>query len=250
VIDPTAVLNLQATGTWAFNTGGLPIATSPGGLVDHDVDPGSAQVPYPATTLFFGGVHYTLSVCGNPDPAVVKTLTIEQEPLAQFGLLPPCLPPGFGVCFGDGTGTPCPCGNNGAPGNGCGNNANPLGARLYAVGEARVSADTLVLRCEGTRPSSPMIFYQGNVLPAVPAVFGDGLRCIVGSGIRRFPDRIARCARSHQGAPVGDVPISISGAIPLAGATRYYQAWYRDAVAFCTPDFFNLSNGYQITWLP
>jgi hypothetical protein len=31
---------------------------------------------------------------------------------------------------------------------------------------------------------------------------------------------------------------------------RSYQAWYRNAAAFCTPSTFNLTNGYSVTWAP
>ena len=33
-------------------------------------------------------------------------------------------------------------------------------------------------------------------------------------------------------------------------AIRYYQVWYRNAAAFCTPSTFNTSNGYAVTWQP
>ncbi|MEY2806172.1 MAG: hypothetical protein RIR65_589, partial [Planctomycetota bacterium] len=32
--------------------------------------------------------------------------------------------------------------------------------------------------------------------------------------------------------------------------TRTYQAWYRNAAAFCTPSGFNLGNGLEIVWAP
>jgi hypothetical protein len=30
---------------------------------------------------------------------------------------------------------------------------------------------------------------------------------------------------------------------------RRYQVWYRNAAAFCTPDTYNLTNGFEVTWL-
>ena len=35
-----------------------------------------------------------------------------------------------------------------------------------------------------------------------------------------------------------------------AGDVRTYQCWYRNAVNFCTPSTFNLTNGWQATWTP
>jgi hypothetical protein len=35
-----------------------------------------------------------------------------------------------------------------------------------------------------------------------------------------------------------------------APGVRTYQAWYRNAAAFCTASTFNLTNGVQLTWGP
>ncbi len=48
-------------------------------------------------------------------------------------------------CFGDGSGTACPCGNSGAAGHDCANTVHSVGAHLAATGNATVGADTLVL---------------------------------------------------------------------------------------------------------
>jgi hypothetical protein len=42
----------------------------------------------------------------------------------------------------------------------------------------------------------------------------------------------------------------VRGLIPLAGGTREYQCWYRNAAAFCTASTFNLTNGLEILWQP
>src|SRR5688572_24869937 len=57
--------------------------------------------------------------------------------------------PGTAYCFGDSTGTACPCGNAGLPGNGCASSVNAAGAHLTAVGRASLAADTLELRGSG-----------------------------------------------------------------------------------------------------
>lgn len=52
-------------------------------------------------------------------------------------------------------------------------------------------------------------------------------------------------------APTGGDPlISVRGLVPVAGATRFYQAWYRNAAVFCTSSTFNLTNGLQVVWAP
>jgi hypothetical protein len=47
----------------------------------------------------------------------------------------------------------------------------------------------------------------------------------------------------------GDARISVRGAVSAPGL-RTYQCWYRNAAPFCTPFTFNLTNGWEITWLP
>jgi len=45
--------------------------------------------------------------------------------------------------------------------------------------------------------------------------------------------------------------ISVRGALPAAGATRYYQVFYRNAApAFCPPGTANYTNGVAIVWTP
>jgi hypothetical protein len=48
----------------------------------------------------------------------------------------------------------------------------------------------------------------------------------------------------------GDPRISLAGQVPAGGAVRYYQFWYRDSAAYCTPGTFNLTNGVAVSWGP
>ncbi len=159
--------------------------------------------------------------------------------------------PALGLCFGDGSGTPCPCGNSGTPGHGCENSSQSGGTLLTATGEARVSGDSLLLFASGLTPTAPTLFFQGNetLNGGLGVVFGDGLRCVQGNAVR-IATRTASAGMSSYGAPAGDIPVSQRGAVPPVGGTRFYQAWYRNVAAFCTPSGFNLSNAIQVTWLP
>jgi hypothetical protein len=156
--------------------------------------------------------------------------------------------PPVAFCFGDGTGTACPCGNVGAAGNGCANSVGP-GAHLSTSGVARVGADTLVLVGNGMPGTSSALYFQGtqDVNGGAGTVFGDGLRCAGGTIVRLGIHTSAGGASSHPGP--GNPPISVSGSI-AAGATRRYQVWYRNADAFCASETFNLSNGVRVTWAP
>jgi hypothetical protein len=153
-----------------------------------------------------------------------------------------CGPTGVPYCFGDGSGTACPCGNNGAAGNGCASSVNPNGANLSTSGNSNLANDTLVLLGSGM-PNSSCLYFQGTT--QISAAFGDGLRCAGGSVIRLATKTNVGGASQYPSA--GNPPVSVKGAVSAPG-TRTYQTWYRNAAVFCTPSTFNLTNGVLITW--
>jgi hypothetical protein len=153
-----------------------------------------------------------------------------------------CGPTGVPYCFGDGTGTACPCGNNGAPGNGCASSVNPNGANLTTTGLSNLANDTLVLHGSGM-PNSSCLYFQGTT--QISNAFGDGLRCAGGS-VNRLGTK-TNVGGSSQYPEPGNQPISVKGAVTAPG-TRTYQTWYRNAAAYCTPSTFNLTNGVLVTW--
>jgi hypothetical protein len=156
--------------------------------------------------------------------------------------------PGTGYCFGDGSATACPCGNNGSSGNGCASSVNAAGANVYGTGTASLSADDVVLQASGL-PNASALFFQGTQRTngGAGAVFGDGLRCASGT-VRRLRTVQASGGQAHvPGA--SDPSLSSLGAITVPG-TYDYQVWYRNAASFCTPSTFNLTNGYEIQWTP
>ncbi len=154
--------------------------------------------------------------------------------------------PGITYCFGDGTGTTCPCGNAGAAGNGCASSLFASGANLVAAGPASISADGAVLT--GTNmPNSSALYFQGTTQTNAGAgsVFGDGKRCAGGSVFRLGTQLNASNGSTYPA--VGNPPISVQGNI-VAPGIRTYQVWYRNSATFCTADTFNLSNGAELTW--
>jgi hypothetical protein len=156
-------------------------------------------------------------------------------------------PASFAYCFGDGSGTACPCGNNSTVGNGEGClNSLGSGAVISVSGTPSLSADSLVLFGSGM-PDSSALYFQGTAQDNAGAgtAFGDGLRCAGGS-IVRLGTKVNALGTSQY--PIGgDQAISIKGVIGAPGV-RTYQIWYRNAAAFCTASTFNVSNGYQIVW--
>ncbi len=153
---------------------------------------------------------------------------------------------GTPYCFGDGSGTACPCGNAGAAGNGCASSVNASGGNLAGVGIASISSDSLTLHGTGLVNTSGL-YFQGTTQQSggAGATFGDGLRCAAGSVIR-LGTKVATGGAS-QYPLMGDASISVKGAVTTPG-TRTYQLWYRNAGPFCTPSTFNLTNGVNVAW--
>jgi hypothetical protein len=168
--------------------------------------------------------------------------------LSPPAAIQPTLDPTVAVpfCFGDGSSVACPCGNVGLAGRGCANsNAGSTGGLLAASGTASVGADSLVLTASDI--TGPALFYQGTGTSDI--AFGDGKLCAAVGIIRMgivFPTGVTA---SYPGGLTPN-PISIAGLVPAGGGVRYYQAWYRDAVSFCTASTFNLTNALALTWVP
>jgi hypothetical protein len=160
------------------------------------------------------------------------------------------------LCYGDGTDGPCPCANPpGGAGRGCPNSvpANS-GALLGGSGEPIVSADTLSLVVTDVRPSTLVLFLQGDVeTHATP--LGDGLRCAGGHLKRLFKCLNPSSTVTLPSAQVVPPNTSVSARSAALGAsigngTRVYQVFYRDPLtwACASPATFNLSNGLRVFW--
>ncbi len=149
-------------------------------------------------------------------------------------------------CFGDGSGTACPCGNGGAPGHGCGNSQYAVGARLeVSAGAVSTLNDTAVLRASRLPLDTPCLFFQGTTQLA-GVVFGEGLRC-AGGFVTRLGVKLAVGSDAFYPAP-GDPSLSVRGAVPLEGALRTYQVWYRDSSPYCGTSNYNFTNGVRVLW--
>lgn len=156
-------------------------------------------------------------------------------------------PPGTAFCFGDGTGIPCPCGNNSPnAGSGCDNGTGSGGAVLSTSGSDSVAAGDLVLQGAGLEPNQPGLYFQGNnaINGGNGAVFGDGIRC-AGGGVVRLQVRVA----DGTGNSATSINIASKGGV-AAGDVRRYQLWYRNPNNTLCGTGFNLTNGIEITWAP
>lgn len=161
-------------------------------------------------------------------------------------------------CFGDGSGTPCPCSNNSSAGHpgGCANSAGN-GAVLTATGNPIVGADTLSFSLSSAAPTTMALLVSAlNPLPQVGGCVGcgdpafDGLRC-AGGDFRRHGTRLTDASGNTPttwgglGGPAGGL-IARSGL--AAGQTRYFFAFYRDDVTQVCGGAQNSSNGIEVTF--
>jgi hypothetical protein len=153
-------------------------------------------------------------------------------------------------CFGDGTGSACPCGNVSVVGHGCPNSENPQGSLLVTSGVPSRGHDNFRLHGSGMTPGSPVLYFQGTATQngTLGSVFGDGLRCAAGTIVRL--GTTVNSAGASSFPPAGS-SIGALGLIPVGGGViRFYQGWYRDASAiFCTTSRFNLTNGVAAVWV-
>lgn len=160
----------------------------------------------------------------------------------------------YALCFGDGTGAPCPAGHFGALGRGCENSLEAGGAFLATHGEASVSSDSFSLHVDGIPRRTSVLFLQGTKLSNGGAgrPFGDGLLCLGGSvlklGVCRVND--GSCVFPPVTAQGCSASISMLGGIPARGGTRDYQALYRDNRPAGTRANFNLTNAWVQVWTP
>lgn len=159
-------------------------------------------------------------------------------------------------CYGDGTGTPCPCSfQSGQAGRGCKNSkpGNPgcLLTAVNAVGgpnpSISVTTNDLGLKSEGMLSGSYCIFFQGTA--AVNGGFGfvspsyDGLECVGGTLIRLGRITTMGGTNTLHG-------VASQAGLAASAQTLFYQTVYRNKAVFCTPATLNTSNGLQICWTP
>ncbi|MBK7876439.1 MAG: FG-GAP repeat protein [Planctomycetes bacterium] len=210
-------------------------------------------VPYTPWVTMSGAAQSTRKLVQPPDcdgdlvadhvEVVAGTATDANHDLLHDG----CAAPGLTFCHGDGTGTACPCANHGASGRGCANSVHPLGALLATSGTPSVASDTVLLSASALTGSA-CVFFQGSAAVA-PSIVDDGLGCIGGTIVRLATKPVVSGTATFP--QVGDLRVSVRGAIPSLGGTYFYQAFYRNAAsAFCPPATSNRTNGAVIPWAP
>lgn len=150
-------------------------------------------------------------------------------------------------CHGDGSGTPCPCGNDAAPGTegGC-ENSTGVGALLLTDDGVAVATDKLRAYSCDLLPNQPALLFAGNdaVNGGAGILFGDGLRC-AGTNVVRLG---VQTPDANGDATWGPGLGAIGGW--SAGDTRFFQTWYRNPAGGPCATGFNLTNGVEVTFEP
>ncbi len=150
--------------------------------------------------------------------------------------------PGYAsLCFGDGSGAPCACGNAGAPGEGCAHSGGH-GAVLAASGGVDVATDDLAFTVSAGPPGVPALLFAGTqtLQGGAGVPFGDGLRC-AGGAVRRLGVRSLDAAG---GASWGPGLSTAGGWLP--GESRLFQVWYRDPVGSPCGGAFNTTQAVEV----
>jgi len=150
---------------------------------------------------------------------------------------------GTPFCFGDGTGTICPCGNFGGTNEGC-QNSSGQGGVLFSTGSPSISMDDLGFDVVQLPANKPSLLFAGPNLLAPGILFGDGLRC-TGGQLARLGVRTSSATGTANWAP------SLAGLGGWSsGDTRYFQVWFRDPVGGACGQGFNTSAGVQVDFIP
>lgn len=204
---------------------------------------GAAGVPHtvigsPAGTNFFSILGPDI---GGPGVDVVTTDLFDLQ-----GIIADPAPVGIGLvqCLGDGSGAPCPCGNeSGTPGEGC-LTASGRGMTIAASGSTSIAADDLLLTASNT-PINTGIFYvgQSSLHPGNPLF--DGLQCAQGP-THRYPGLNSLTGVITQGGLVADEP---SGNFFVPGGSYVFQYFSRDVAGPCAGPA-NFSPGLLVTMTP
>jgi hypothetical protein len=153
---------------------------------------------------------------------------------------------GGAFCFGDGSGTLCPCLQFGNSDEGCPNTGGN-GAILTGSGATSVGGDTFQLSVSGVPGSKPGLVLRGTTLVngGNGNPVGDGLLCTSGSTLRSQVQNTNGAGNTtfsnFKGQPFGTYAVGI-------GVPTYYQYWYRDPANTCSGQGFNFSNAWEATW--
>lgn len=233
---------------WSFASAEFSSRTGGGGVSSSEVLGGG---PLPLTAAW---QEFVFTVTAGPDVSGGVTLEFAGKVgLSQFSFVELFVDdvsvrvvsePGSAFCFGDGSGTACPCGNDSAStGEGC-EHSGGVGMLISGSGTASITNDDLTLTTTQVPPNNTGIFYTGTTSPA--NTLYDGVQCAGGS-VRRF----GGISQSDGTAQDTGFVAQAGPAYFQPGGTYHFQFWSRD-VALPGPcgTGANFSPGYAVTMTP
>ncbi len=153
----------------------------------------------------------------------------------------------------------CPCSNPAsALGRGCDNSSGTGGASLSSSGIAHLSTDSLVFTTTDERETALSVLMQGNAMVAGGVIYGQGVRCLGGSIIRRLftkraVDGSITAPELDRGDPTVSARSAEKGDVLQPGDSRYYLVYYRDPVLLggCpASSTFNATQTGRVDWNP
>jgi hypothetical protein len=152
--------------------------------------------------------------------------------------------PAISFCYGDGSETPCPCGNTGGAGEGCANSSG-AGGRLTATGSALVAADKLLFEVQQLPASQSALLLSALTTSASGSgtPFGSGLRRLSGNVIGRLGVKPTDNTGCASWGP--DLAVTTGW---IAGKTHYFQYWYREPAGSPCLTRSNLTSAIMLTF--
>ena len=122
------------------------------------------------------------------------------------------------------------------------------GALIGSSGSTSIASNDFTLVATGAPPSQFGLFYYGPQAENLP--FGDGVRCVGGQTFRLNPSQLTDGTGALARLVDFSQPPASSGPGQIAaGATWYFQFWYRDPFGPGGSGF-NLSDGLVATFVP
>ena len=126
-------------------------------------------------------------------------------------------------------------------------NSRGLRGDLFAEGLPSIASDSVAIHVAGIKANTTALLVQGTP-SATGFTFGDGAWCL-GIPIRRLLFQQAVQGKLRFPGP-GQASLSVLGGV-TPGQTVGYQVYYRDqSPTHCTPDRWNVTNGFEVTWAP
>lgn len=267
---PPTGSSAQGFGLFVFNTSNnslsfnINITPLPSGEVAAHLHQGAVGVAGPiiAPLPLGNSINGTLSIPPNQVGNVLSGNTYVNFHSNAFPngeirgqvLVPPTT--GTRLCELGNVTMPCPCGNPPAGlDRGCDNSSVTGGAVLAAMGNASLGFDTLVFSTLSEKPTATTILLQGSIANPTGVVFGQGIRCAVGT-LKRLFTKNAVGGSIEAPSPTDQRTSAKSAALGdtiLAGSNRSYLAYYRDPTVLggCPAgSTFNATQTISVTWGP